>query len=92
LGVRLETRGSPAVETRRDVVVGQLCAQLGPAGDLELGVDGFYRGSSGFISLASVVLAITGMEAVYADMGHFGRPAITRAWLLLVFPAASSTT
>ena len=38
-------------------------------------------------SLASVVLAITGAEALYADLGHFGRPAITRAWLLLVFPA-----
>jgi KUP system potassium uptake protein len=47
----------------------------------------FHSGSSGFFSLASVVLAITGVEALYADMGHFGRPAITRAWLLLVFPA-----
>ena len=28
-----------------------------------------------------------GAEALYADMGHFGRPAIARAWLLLVFPA-----
>ena len=40
-----------------------------------------------FFSLAAVVLAVTGAEALYADMGHFGRPAITRAWLLLVFPA-----
>jgi KUP system potassium uptake protein len=47
----------------------------------------FHSGSSGFFSLASVVLAITGVEALYADMGDFGRPAITRAWLLLVFPA-----
>jgi KUP system potassium uptake protein len=47
----------------------------------------FHSGSSGFFSLASVVLAITGVEALYADMGHFGRPAISRAWLLLVFPA-----
>src|SRR5215211_801366 len=47
----------------------------------------FHSGSAGFFSLASVVLAITGVEALYADMGHFGRPAITRAWLLLVFPA-----
>ena len=30
---------------------------------------------------------MTGAEALYADMGHFGRPAITRAWLILVFPA-----
>jgi KUP system potassium uptake protein len=47
----------------------------------------FHSGSTGFFSLASVVLAITGVEALYADMGHFGRPAITRGWLLLVFPA-----
>ena len=47
----------------------------------------FHSGSTGFLSLAAVVLAITGVEALYADMGHFGRPAITRAWLLLVFPA-----
>jgi KUP system potassium uptake protein len=47
----------------------------------------FHSGATGFFALASVVLAITGVEALYADMGHFGRPAITRAWLLLVFPA-----
>jgi KUP system potassium uptake protein len=47
----------------------------------------FQSGSTGFFVLTSVVLAFTGVEALYADMGHFGRPAITRAWLLLVFPA-----
>ena len=40
-----------------------------------------------FLSLGSVVLAVTGAEALYADMGHFGRSAITWAWLLIVFPA-----
>jgi KUP system potassium uptake protein len=40
-----------------------------------------------FYALAAVVLAITGAEALYADMGHFGRAPITRAWLFLVFPA-----
>jgi len=40
-----------------------------------------------FFSLAAVVLAVTGAEALYADMGHFGRGPITRAWLFLVFPA-----
>ena len=40
-----------------------------------------------FFSLAAVVLAVTGAEALYADMGHFGRSPITRAWLILVFPA-----
>ncbi|HEY6810518.1 MAG TPA: potassium transporter Kup [Propionibacteriaceae bacterium] len=43
--------------------------------------------STAFFALAAIVLAVTGAEALYADMGHFGRPAITRAWLLLVFPA-----
>jgi KUP system potassium uptake protein len=43
--------------------------------------------SIAFFALAAVVLAITGAEALYADMGHFGRAPITRAWLLLVFPA-----
>src|SRR3954447_9795587 len=33
-----------------------------------------------FLSLGGVVLAVTGAEALYADMGHFGRPAIRRAW------------
>ncbi|MER6128077.1 potassium transporter Kup [Streptomyces sp. NPDC001795] len=40
-----------------------------------------------FFALAAVVLAVTGAEALYADMGHFGRRAITRAWMFLVFPA-----
>jgi KUP system potassium uptake protein len=40
-----------------------------------------------FFALAAVVLAVTGAEALYADLGHFGRTPIARAWLLLVFPA-----
>ncbi|MGI8880486.1 MAG: potassium transporter Kup, partial [Jatrophihabitans sp.] len=42
-----------------------------------------------FIAMGAVVLAITGAEALYADMGHFGRPPIRRAWFFLVFPALS---
>jgi KUP system potassium uptake protein len=34
-----------------------------------------------------VTLAVTGAEALYADMGHFGRTPIRRAWLWLVLPA-----
>jgi KUP system potassium uptake protein len=45
--------------------------------------------STGFFALAAVVLSVTGAEALYADMGHFGRAAVTRAWLLLVFPACA---
>jgi KUP system potassium uptake protein len=37
--------------------------------------------------LGGVVLAVTGVEALYADMGHFGRPAISRAWLCIVLPS-----
>ena len=40
-----------------------------------------------FFALAAVVLAVTGAEALYADMGHFGRKAITVAWLGVVLPA-----
>ncbi|MHA3701284.1 potassium transporter Kup [Jatrophihabitans sp. YIM 134969] len=40
-----------------------------------------------FIAMGAVVLVITGAEALYADMGHFGRPPIRRAWFFLVFPA-----
>ena len=40
-----------------------------------------------FFTLGTVVLAITGAEALYADMGHFGRRPISRAWLGLALPA-----
>ncbi len=43
--------------------------------------------STAFFSLAAVVLAVTGAEALYADMGHFGRGPVTRSWLFVVFPA-----
>jgi KUP system potassium uptake protein len=40
-----------------------------------------------FVILGAVVLAVTGAEALYADMGHFGRRPIRLSWLYLVFPA-----
>ena len=40
-----------------------------------------------FIALGSVVLAVTGAEALYADMGHFGRAPIGLSWLVFVLPA-----
>jgi KUP system potassium uptake protein len=40
-----------------------------------------------FIAMGAVVLAITGAEALYADMGHFGRRPIRAAWFAVVFPA-----
>jgi KUP system potassium uptake protein len=45
------------------------------------------RPYTAFIAMGAVVLAITGAEALYADMGHFGRGPIRRAWFVLVFPA-----
>jgi KUP system potassium uptake protein len=47
----------------------------------------FDHGGTAFIALGSIVLTVTGAEALYADMGHFGRPPIRRAWFLVVFPA-----
>jgi KUP system potassium uptake protein len=40
-----------------------------------------------FIALGAIVLTLTGAEALYADMGHFGRVPISRAWFFVVFPA-----
>jgi KUP system potassium uptake protein len=45
-----------------------------------------HRGAA-FLVLGAVVLAVTGVEALYADMGHFGRRPIRLAWFGLVFPA-----
>jgi KUP system potassium uptake protein len=41
----------------------------------------------GFLAMGSAVLAVTGAEALYADMGHFGRPPIRLSWLAFVLPA-----
>ena len=45
------------------------------------------HGTGGLIALGSTFLAVTGAEALYADMGHFGRSPIRIAWLGLVFPS-----
>ncbi|MEP7315509.1 MAG: potassium transporter Kup [Sphingomicrobium sp.] len=42
---------------------------------------------SAFVAMGSVVLAVTGAEALYADMGHFGRRPIKYSWLVFVLPA-----
>ena len=47
----------------------------------------FEHGHEAFVALGGVVLAVTGAEALYADMGHFGAGAIRRGWFVLVFPA-----
>jgi KUP system potassium uptake protein len=43
--------------------------------------------ATGFVLLGAVVLSVTGAEALYTDMGHFGRKPVRRAWLWFVFPA-----
>src|SRR6185503_15055693 len=45
------------------------------------------HGAASFVVLGSVVLAVTGAEALYADMGHFGKGAVRVAWFSLVVPA-----
>ena len=57
---------------------------LSPSYGIEFFLD---NGGTAFLALGSVVLAVTGAEALYADMGHFGRSPIRRAWFVLVFPA-----
>jgi KUP system potassium uptake protein len=64
----------------------QILAALSPVYAVKFMVGNF---GTAFFSLAGVVLAVTGAEALYADMGHFGRKAITRAWLFVVLPAVA---
>ncbi len=45
------------------------------------------HGMAAFVALGGVVLALTGTEALYADMGHFGKKPIRLAWLGFIFPA-----
>ena len=47
----------------------------------------FAHGMIGFLVLGSVFLAVTGAEALYADMGHFGRKPIQVAWIALILPS-----
>jgi KUP system potassium uptake protein len=64
----------------------EILRALSPTYALDFLVDHF---DIAFFALAAVVLAVTGAEALYADMGHFGRRSITQAWLLLVLPAGT---
>jgi KUP system potassium uptake protein len=45
------------------------------------------HGMIGFVTLGAVFLAVTGAEALYADLGHFGRKPIQTAWLAIVLPS-----
>ncbi|HEX6613328.1 MAG TPA: potassium transporter Kup [Rhodanobacteraceae bacterium] len=62
----------------------QVLAALNPAHAIHF----FHtHGRGAFIALGGVVLAVTGTEALYADMGHFGKTPIRAAWLCFVLPA-----
>jgi KUP system potassium uptake protein len=45
------------------------------------------NGADGFLSLGSIFLVVTGSEALYADMGHFGKKPIQLSWFVIVLPA-----
>jgi len=62
----------------------QVLAALNPAHALRFFVS---HGVIAFVALGGVVLAVTGCEALYADMGHFGARPIRMAWLVFVLPA-----
>ena len=46
-----------------------------------------HAGWQAFVALGAIVLAVTGAEALYADIGHFGKTPIRVAWLGLVLPS-----
>ena len=62
----------------------QILAALNPIHALHFMDDNRYLA---FVALGAVVLAITGAEALYADMGHFGKKPIRAAWFMVAFPA-----
>mmetsp|Transcript_47987 Transcript_47987/g.102762 ORF Transcript_47987/g.102762 Transcript_47987/m.102762 type:complete len:830 (+) Transcript_47987:62-2551(+) len=64
----------------------QALSGLSPLAFINFWTTGHYRGVAAWRSLAGVVLSVTGAEALYADMGHFGAAPISFAWLLLVYP------
>ena len=61
-----------------------ILAMLNPINAFHFFNDDFVRA---FIAMGSVVLAVTGAEALYADMGHFGRKPIRISWVYFVLPA-----
>ena len=68
---------------REIMLAPQILTALNPWYGLRFFAD---HGASGFVLLGAVVLAVTGAEALYADMGHFGKRPIRIAWSGLVLP------
>ena len=81
---RLVRRARPSAGSARRPAPGDPRARSRPTYGAEFL---FNHGHEAFVALGGVVLAVTGAEALYADMGHFGAPAIRAAWFALVFPA-----
>ncbi len=77
--VTLAVLGIPHIVSRPEVLLG-----LSPTYVVSFVADHPY---TAFIAMGAIVLVITGAEALYADMGHFGRRPIRRAWFAVVFPA-----
>lgn len=46
-----------------------------------------HHGHESFVLMGLVLLAVTGCEAMYADIGHFGRPPLVKSWFVIVLPA-----
>ncbi len=77
------------------IVIGLLgAAEIGKEPRILLAINPWYaldffalHGVHSFVILGAVVLVVTGAEALYADMGHFGKRAIRIAWFSIVFPA-----
>jgi KUP system potassium uptake protein len=69
---------------RAIIVKPQVLAALDPRNAIEFAQR---HGPAGFLVLGGVVLAVTGVEALYADLSHFGRKPIVLAWYCLVFPS-----
>jgi KUP system potassium uptake protein len=77
--ISIAATGLPWVIRRPDVL-----AALNPVYAVRFLIE---HGKHGFLVLGSVVLCVTGGEALYADMGHFGARPIRRAWYTVVMPA-----
>ena len=78
--ITLAVLGGMHIMDRPDVIL----AMLNPLNAVYFFTTDFTRA---FVALGSVVLAVTGAEALYADMGHFGRKPIRVSWIYFVLPA-----
>jgi len=70
-----------------EIIVREIIVSLNPACLLDFWTTGRFTGVYAWRALAGVVLCVTGAEALYSDMGHFGAKPISCAWLFLVYPS-----